>query len=195
MDTRGGGRRTGASAGEGGSAVARHEAREPGREAEREAAPDRTETEAGARRTVRGAADIAGLPGLTPLLYEATARLDAHFASCAAAVGLTASQANAVYELAEPAGMRELGRRMCCEPPNVTFVVDRLEERGLVRRGPLPGDRRAKQVELTEDGRALRRDLLDRLAVDPPLRGGLGDDERRTLRTLLARALADPDPA
>ncbi|MGR6997297.1 hypothetical protein ACU686_02970 [Yinghuangia aomiensis] len=27
---------------------------------------------------------------------------------------------------------------MCCEPPNVTFVVDRLEERGLVVRGPCP---------------------------------------------------------
>lgn len=152
-------------------------------------------TQGDARRTVRGGQSAEALPGLTPLLYEATARLDAHFASCAAAVGLTASQANAVYELAEPAGMRELGRRMCCEPPNVTFVVDRLEERGLVRRGPLPGDRRAKQVELTDDGRALRRDLLDRLALDPPLRGGLSEDERRTLRTLLARALADPAEA
>jgi DNA-binding MarR family transcriptional regulator len=142
--------------------------------------------------TREGGAD-ENLPGLTPLLYEATARLDAHFASCASAVGLTASQANAVYELAEPAGMRELGRRMCCEPPNVTFVVDRLEERGLVRRGPLPGDRRAKQVELTAEGRTLRADLLERLAVDPPLRG-LGDADRRMLRTLLVRVLAEPDP-
>jgi DNA-binding MarR family transcriptional regulator len=149
------------------------------------------ETHGGGRRTATPAHGEA-LPGLTALLYEATARLEAHFASCASAVGLTSAQANAVYELDQPIGMRELGRRMCCEPPNVTFVVDRLEERGLVRRGPLPGDRRAKQVELTEDGRDLRRDLLDRLAEDPPLRGALDAAERRMLRTLLARALADP---
>ncbi|NUU21964.1 MAG: hypothetical protein HOV68_10700, partial [Streptomycetaceae bacterium] len=50
---------------------------------------------------------------------------------------------------------------------------------------------RAKQVELTADGRVLRGELLDRLALDPPLRGTLTDAERRTLRGLLARALAD----
>lgn len=151
----------------------------------------------GRRTAVSGDSGDSGegaLPGLTPLLYEATARLDAHFAACATAVGLTAAQANAVYELAEPVGMRELGRRMCCEPPNVTFVVDRLEERGLVVRGPLPGDRRAKQVALTADGLALRAELLAKLAEDPPLRG-LGDADRRTLRALLARALAESDPA
>ncbi|MDI2127975.1 MarR family winged helix-turn-helix transcriptional regulator [Yinghuangia seranimata] len=152
-----------------------------------------TERETGGRRGV--VPQGAGLPGLTPLLYAATARLDAHFAASAAATGLTSAQANAVYELAEPAGMRELGRRMCCEPPNVTFVVDRLEERGLVRRAPLPGDRRAKQVLLTEEGHAVRAALLERLAVEPPLRG-LSDADRRTLRTLLARALdADGGPA
>lgn len=155
------------------------------------------DTREGGRRVsapVRGdTRDEAHLPGLTPLLYEATARIEAHFAACAADIGLTASQGNAVYELSEPLGMRELGRRMCCEPPNVTFVVDRLEERGLVRRGPLPGDRRAKRVELTDEGMVLRERLLDRLAVAPPLRG-LPDEDRRTLRTLLARALAADAP-
>jgi len=130
------------------------------------------------------------LPGLTALLYAATARLDAHFAACAATVGLTASQANAVHELAEPLGMRELGRRMCCEPPNVTFVVDRLEERDLVERRPHPGDRRAKLIALTETGEALRIRLFAALAVGRPL-AGLPDAERRELRVLLDRALRD----
>jgi MarR family transcriptional regulator, organic hydroperoxide resistance regulator len=128
------------------------------------------------------------LPGLTALLYAATARLDAHFAACAADIGLTASQANAVHELAEPLGMRELGRRMCCEPPNVTFVVDRLEERGLVDRRPHPGDRRAKLIALTPAGEELRTRLFAGLAVDPPL-SGLPDPDRRALRVLLGRAL------
>ncbi|MFE5328595.1 MarR family winged helix-turn-helix transcriptional regulator [Embleya sp. NPDC056575] len=129
-------------------------------------------------------------PGLTALLYAATARLDAHFAACAGAIGLTASQANAVHELAEPLGMRELGRRMCCEPPNVTFVVDRLVERGLVERRPHPNDRRAKLIALTPEGAELRARLFAGLAVDPPL-SGLPDADRRTLRVLLDRALSD----
>ncbi|WP_439675630.1 MarR family winged helix-turn-helix transcriptional regulator [Embleya sp. MST-111070] len=129
-------------------------------------------------------------PGLTALLYAATARLDAHFAACAGAIGLTASQANAVHELAEPLGMRELGRRMCCEPPNVTFVVDRLVERGLVERWPHPKDRRAKLIALTPEGAELRARLFAGLAVDPPL-SGLPAADRRALRVLLARALND----
>ncbi|MFI1584821.1 MarR family winged helix-turn-helix transcriptional regulator [Embleya sp. NPDC020630] len=129
-------------------------------------------------------------PGLTALLYAATARLDAHFAACAGAIGLTASQANAVHELAEPLGMRELGRRMCCEPPNVTFVVDRLVERGLVERRPHPKDRRAKLIALTPEGAELRARLFSGLAVDPPL-SGLPAADRRALRVLLARALND----
>lgn len=131
-------------------------------------------------------------PSLTALLYEAVARLDAHFAAHAAAVGLTPSQANAIHALAGPLPMRELGRRMCCEPPNVTFVVDRLEERGLVVRTPDPADRRAKQIAPTAEGERLRADLIARLAQDPPLTGVTGPD-RRTLRTLLASALGEDD--
>jgi DNA-binding MarR family transcriptional regulator len=130
-------------------------------------------------------------PSLTALLYEAVARLDAHFGEHAAAVGLTPSQGNAIHALSRPLPMRELGRRMCCEPPNVTFVVDRLEERGLVVRTPDPADRRAKQIALTPDGARLREDFLARLAQDPPL-AGAGDPERRALRALLAETLG-PD--
>ena len=88
--------------------------------------------------------------------------------------------------------MRELGRRMCCEPPNVTFVVDRLEERGLVVRTPDPADRRAKQIAPTADGERLRAELIARLAQDPP-HAGVTDPERRTLRSLLAGALGEDD--
>jgi len=38
---------------------------------------------------------------------------------------------------------------------SITYVVDKLEKKGLVERQPNPNDRRASNVVLTEEGRAL----------------------------------------
>ncbi len=38
---------------------------------------------------------------------------------------------------------------------SITYVVDKLEKKGLVKRQPNPNDRRASNVILTEEGRAL----------------------------------------
>ena len=76
---------------------------------------------------------------------------------------------------------------MSCEPSNATFVVDKLEKRGLVERRPHPQDRRAKQLVLTPDGTALRARLLELLTKDSPL-GGLGKDELDALQGLLLRS-------
>jgi DNA-binding MarR family transcriptional regulator len=60
------------------------------------------------------------------------------------------------------AGLRltDLGERLLIRPPSVTGGVDRLERAGLVRRGDLPGDLRAKQVVLTSKGRQLVEQVL-----------------------------------
>ena len=42
--------------------------------------------------------------------------------------------------------MRHLASLLKCDPSNVTFLVDRLEERGLVERQTDPADRRVKLV-------------------------------------------------
>jgi DNA-binding MarR family transcriptional regulator len=47
----------------------------------------------------------------------------------------------------------ELGRELGISPSTVTRNVDRLTERGLVRREPSPHDRRSSRVVLTPDGR------------------------------------------
>jgi DNA-binding MarR family transcriptional regulator len=53
----------------------------------------------------------------------------------------------------------ELSRQLIMHRSNVTGLVDRLEARGLVRRQPVPGDRRAFNVTLTPAGRRLVREI------------------------------------
>lgn len=56
----------------------------------------------------------------------------------------------------EPDGltMGMLSRRLMVSNGNVTRLIDRLVEEGVVDRVPVPGDRRASIVRLTEVGRA-----------------------------------------
>jgi DNA-binding MarR family transcriptional regulator len=93
----------------------------------------------------------------------------------------------AVRGLAEPLSMRELAERLYCDASNVTGIVDRLEERRLVERQMLPGDRRVKQLVLTDAGRALQAAHQERLAVDVPLVSSLSASERQVLADLLRR--------
>jgi DNA-binding MarR family transcriptional regulator len=67
---------------------------------------------------------------------------------------LTPVQARLLCVLAQgPRGMTELAR--CCgvEKAALTGLVDRAERRGLAERAPVPGDRRALRVTLTDAGR------------------------------------------
>ncbi|NGN69820.1 MarR family transcriptional regulator [Streptomyces sp. A7024] len=71
-------------------------------------------------------------------------------------LGLTAAEINALANLADgrPHTASELAAAVGSRPTTLTSVVDRLERRGHVTRGPRPGDRRAVQIELTDSGRA-----------------------------------------
>src|ERR687887_539783 len=67
---------------------------------------------------------------------------------------LTPVQAKLLCVLAfGPRGMAELAQCFGVEKPALTGLVDRVERRGLVRRSPVPGDRRALRVTLTDTGR------------------------------------------
>src|SRR3954469_10738137 len=87
----------------------------------------------------------------------------------AVTLGLTAAQATALREMTGPMTMGELAEPRSCEPSNPTFVVDKLEKRGLVERHAHPIDRRAKLLVLTAEGAELREQLLERLGQDSPL--------------------------
>lgn len=124
---------------------------------------------------------------LCGLVGELSRRIDGHIRERAAAFGLTAPQAIALRELERPMGLSELAGHMCCEPSNATFVVDKLEARGIVERRPNPNDRRAKLLVLTEAGMDLRARVEESLTEDAPM-DVLTREEQASLRVLLRRA-------
>ena len=76
------------------------------------------------------------------------------------------------------------------DPGAMTRMIDRLQQKGLVRRVPHPEDRRAMNLELTSAGRALYPQLLAaKEAVQAQFLRGFSDDDVRTLEALLNRML------
>jgi MarR family transcriptional regulator, organic hydroperoxide resistance regulator len=134
------------------------------------------------------ARDIWGL-----LIEVSMSRVRQRFLDTITDLGLSFPQAHALKVLrpGNPIPMRELADGLHCDPSNITGIVDRLGDRGLVERGSAPGDRRIKTLMLTEEGTALRMRLLDRLSEPPPGLGKLSADEQRQLHDLLRRALLD----
>jgi DNA-binding MarR family transcriptional regulator len=110
-------------------------------------------------------------------------------------LGLAPQQAGALRALTEPVPMRDLAEALHCDSSNVTGIVDRLEERGLVRREVSPDDRRVKMLVLTEEGDRLRRAITSRFAEPPPQLASLSRRDQTTLRDIMRRALAQDDRA
>ncbi|MEU1241069.1 MarR family transcriptional regulator [Micromonospora parva] len=125
---------------------------------------------------------------LCGLVKDLANQIEAHLRARTAALGLTTSQGNLLRELTHPLTLRELAERMSCEPSNITFIADRLQEQGYLERHPHPDDRRAKQLVLTPKGSELRERLLKLLSEDSPL-APLAPEEQDALQHLLTRAL------
>lgn len=74
--------------------------------------------------------------------------------------GLTPQQAQLLCVLTDrPVSMAELAALLHCEKSTLTGLVNRAEQRGLVRRTPDPGDGRSLRVALTDQGRRLAEDF------------------------------------
>ncbi len=72
--------------------------------------------------------------------------------------------------LLEPEQPLPMGRLACalgCDASNVTGIVDRLEQRGLIERRPSERDRRVKVLVVTDQGAEVRRALMIRLGEPP----------------------------
>ena len=85
--------------------------------------------------------------------------------------------------------MSALAERVYCDASNVTGMVDRLEARGLLERRDDPRDRRVKRIALTDEGAALRVEVLARLYEPPAAITRLSLADQRALCDLLRRAV------
>lgn len=107
-----------------------------------------------------------------------------------ARAGLTVTQLGVLEAVLHkgPLSQRDLVRKMLTSPGNMTDVIDKLERRGLVCRGPIAGDRRQVQVALTEAGRSLISEVFPRHARDiARAMAGLSQEETAQLDGLLRK--------
>ena len=72
-----------------------------------------------------------------------------------------------VLDPERPVPMSELAEALHCDNSNVTGIVDRLEDRGLVERRSATHDRRVKMLVVTDRGAEVRERLAERLEQAP----------------------------
>lgn len=128
------------------------------------------------------------------LVLWVAGRLQESYALQAAEFDLTLGQGKVLIALqpGESIAMRELADRIRFNRSNLTGVVDRLEERGLLHRKPDPTDRRVKELELTPAGTELRSTFWTQLAVTAGPLGRLSEPDLRTLHGLIGSMTTAP---
>lgn len=125
------------------------------------------------------------LAGLCPQLLKWEATIASQHA-------LPLSCVKAVHLLGTPLSMKELARRMHCDPSFVTVTADMLEERGLAKRRSDATDRRIRNLVLTPRGHDLRPRLEQALLGQMPWDTALSVAERHSFLALL-RKMGEPD--
>lgn len=86
----------------------------------------------------------------------------------------------------EPKPMRAISDAMHSDASMATWLVDRLEDRGLVERRGSSKDRRVKMVVLTRKGIAVRDSLAEALYAPPPELLALDAERLEALRRALS---------
>lgn len=126
-------------------------------------------------------------------VVRTAARFEGEIAEALRPHGLTGTQYNVLRILrgAGPGGLcrYEVADRLVTPGPDVTRLLDRLEDAGLTSRSRDPEDRRQVRAQITDAGLALLAELdgvLDALHREQV--GHLGQDRLRALSDLLAAA-------
>ena len=111
-------------------------------------------------------------------------------------LGLTPNDTRALGSLDRQRArtMRSLAEEWRCDASTATWIVDRMQQRGLVERRSDPRDRRITLVALTPRGVKTKAQLMRGIYEPPPELQRLTNDELIALRDAAAklRAVADP---
>jgi DNA-binding MarR family transcriptional regulator len=128
---------------------------------------------------------------LAEAAYALHAALERHLHDTLEELDLTVSLSDALWQLDPalgPLSRRALAERLHCDPSNVTFLVDRLEERRLVSRWRAGTDRRVKALALTPAGVDVRNRLIATIA-ESSMFSELTNAQQRQLADLLHRCV------
>lgn len=131
------------------------------------------------------------------VLSRAHASISAHAAAHAADHGLSLTEF-AILEVLYHRGRMVLGeiqRRILVSSGGITFLVDRLADKGLVVRQECPEDRRAKYVALTREGTRMIREIFPShaQALATAMRGLTPAEQREATGLLRSLGLAAAD--
>lgn len=117
-----------------------------------------------------------------------------------AAYGLNAATFGLLMTLRSSAPLEgitltQLAQFVLVTPASITNRVDRLEQRGLVKRQPVAGDRRCWLVQLTSQGRQLIDEIIPKYVENErQLLSVLDDEEQQQLHKLLLKLLSSLQP-
>jgi DNA-binding MarR family transcriptional regulator len=94
-------------------------------------------------------------------------------------------------EPGRPLPMSALAGLLHCDNSNITGIVDRLEDRGLVERRAAAHDRRIKHLLVTDRGAEVRERLAERMDRAPEELDRLTGAEQRQLLLLLRKVAGE----
>ncbi|WP_214703702.1 MULTISPECIES: MarR family transcriptional regulator [unclassified Exiguobacterium] len=84
--------------------------------------------------------------------------------------------------------LQQIGDQILITSGSVTYVIDKLEKRGLIERIACPSDRRVTYASLTDDGHTLMDVVYPQhIEIFKDIYGPLSDEETEQLITLLKR--------
>ena len=129
-------------------------------------------------------------------LLRATRAVVARTTPLLTGFGLTHTQLGVLEAILHlgPLTQRDLTRKLLTSSGNLTDVIDKLAQRGLVVRAPCPEDRRRVRVALTAPGRALIETVFPLHARDiHRAMNGLTEADQRALGRLLRHLGHDPE--
>ncbi|MFB8003511.1 MarR family winged helix-turn-helix transcriptional regulator [Nocardia sp. NPDC056000] len=102
-------------------------------------------------------------PSIPQALGRLRVALNNSFSTASREAGLTPQQAELLCYALTPRSIGELAGLLHCDRSNVSHLVDRASNRGLLLRRPGDDDARVSMIELTDSGRALASDFMRRL--------------------------------
>lgn len=122
-------------------------------------------------------------------LEQAYRHLEQVYEQLIAPLGLTILEWYVLRALYEQEGLTasHLATLVCRHPSSMTAVLDRMEEKGLLRRQVDAADRRVVHIFLTEGGRAYRPQVEALTArLDRLIKETLSDEQLATFRYVLS---------